>query len=131
MNHPRIEIKKYWKQDDPDALQRINKILDGCTTLETQGKQWYAYLSEQLEFPFHAYIEEPKRKANQMTYHRIKVIKFAEENRGGFDMICVVGHPANTDRVLHYFFLNDCQSVETTLAGYQAVQDYFYWLKKI
>lgn len=131
MTHPRIELKKNRKNNDPDAQHRIDKILDGCTTLETQGKQWYAYLSKQLTFPFHAYIEAPRRESNQTTHHRVEVLKFAEENRGGFEMICIIGHPSYSDRVWHYFFLNDCRSVEMPAADYQAVQDYFYWCQKM
>ena len=132
MNHPRIELKYHWKQNDLEASERITQILSGCTTQKEIAERWYDYLHEHLKYPFFAYVKAAINDIpNQTSYSRIKIKGLTEQNRCGYDTVWFVGHPSYPGSSSYHFFLTDMSSVETTIHGYQLIQDYIYWYKKI
>lgn len=132
MNHPRIELNKYWKQKDLDAEKRIKKqVLTKVTDEEEITAVWYTFLEDRLSFPFYAYIKSPKSKGNTTHFSRIKLTRMATIDRCNPRAIWLVGYPTIMDNDAFYFCLADFKSVEVEISVFQAIQDYFYWLKKL
>jgi len=128
--YPRIELNNYWKYKDLDTENRIKKkVLVNITNEIDLTAAWYTFLEDQLSFPFYAYIKSPKSRGNTYHYSRIKLTRMALIERCNPRAIWLIGYPTGRDNDAFYFCLEDFKSVEVEISVFQAIQDYFYWLK--
>jgi hypothetical protein len=121
----KIEFSSIPKEDPKTDFFIDNDILVDTYDEVEEMSAWYAYLENELPFPFKSMVFM-ERKRNTLIFNQVTLESMAPIQRCNYHQMWVMGRLFSPDKPLLHFFLTDIKSVEV-MDAYMPIYYWKYW----